>query len=87
MNKKQLIKELVNELSAKNLAIFAGAGLSVSAGFVDWKALLCDLADEMGLNIDKEENDLISLAQYYINEKKGNRSKINQIILEPQNFG
>lgn len=48
---------------------------------MDWKALLCDLADEMGLNIDKEENDLISLAQYYINEKKGNRSKINQIIL------
>lgn len=81
MNKKQFIRELVNELSANNLAIFAGAGLSVAAGFVDWKGLLKDLAEELDLNIDKEENDLISLAQYYINEKQGNRSKINQIIL------
>ena len=81
MNKKQFIRELVNELSANNLAIFAGAGLSVAAGFVDWKGLLKDLAEELDLDIDKEENDLISLAQYYINEKQGNRSKINQIIL------
>ena len=81
MNKKQFIRELVNELSANNLAIFAGAGLSVAAGFVDWKGLLKDLAEELDLNIDKEENNLISLAQYYINEKQGNRSKINQIIL------
>ena len=81
MNKRQFIRELVNELSANNLAIFAGAGLSVAAGFVDWKGLLKDLAEELDLNIDKEENDLISLAQYYINEKQGNRSKINQIIL------
>ena len=81
MNKKQLIKELVNELSANNLAIFAGAGLSVSAGFLDWKALLKELADEIDLDIDKEENDLVSLAQYYVNSKSGNRSKINKIIL------
>ncbi|TQE41128.1 SIR2 family protein [Aggregatibacter actinomycetemcomitans] len=82
MNKKQLIKELVNELSANNLAIFAGAGLSVSAGFVDWKILLRDLADEMNLDIDKEESNLVSLAQYYVNSKCGKRSKINQLILD-----
>ena len=81
LNKEQLIKELVNELSANNLAIFAGAGLSVSAGFLDWKALLKELADEINLDIDKEENDLVSLAQYYVNSKSGNRSKINKIIL------
>ena len=79
---KQFIRELVNELSANNLAVFAGAGLSVAAGFVDWKGLLKDLAEELDLSIDKEENDLISLAQYYINEKQGNRSKMNQIILD-----
>lgn len=82
MDKKQLIKELVNELSANNLAIFAGAGLSISAGFVDWKGLLKEMATELGLDVDKEENNLISLAQYYINENHGNRSKINQIILD-----
>ena len=70
MNKKQFIRELVNELSANNLAIFAGAGLSVAAGFVDWKGLLKDLAEELDLNIDKEENDLISLAQYYITKNR-----------------
>ena len=82
MNRETFIRELVKELSTNNLAIFAGAGLSVSAGFVDWKGLLRDVANELDLNIDKEENDLISLAQYYINEKQGNRSKINQIILD-----
>ena len=82
MNKKQLIKELVNELSANNLAIFAGAGLSVSAGFVDWKILLRDLADEMNLDIDKEESNLVSLAQYYVNSKCGKPLKINQLILD-----
>ena len=82
MNKKYLIRELANELSANNLAIFAGAGLSVSAGFVNWKELLQSLADEMELNIDKEENDLVSLAQYYVNSKCGKRSKINQLILD-----
>jgi len=81
LDKEQLIKNLVNELSANNLAIFAGAGLSVSAGFLDWKALLKELADEIHLDIDKEENDLVSLAQYYVNSKSGNRSKINKIIL------
>ncbi|PIT51281.1 SIR2 family protein [Snodgrassella communis] len=81
MNKKNLIKELVGELSANNLAIFAGAGLSVPAGFMDWKSLLQGLAEEINLNIDKEENDLVSLVQYYVNSKNGNRSKINDLIL------
>lgn len=80
--KNKLIKELSNELSSNNLAIFAGAGLSVSAGFVDWKTLLRELAEEMELDINKEENDLVSLSQYYVNSKCGKRSKINQLILD-----
>ena len=82
MKKEYLIRELVNELSANNLAIFAGAGLSVDAGFVDWKGLLKGLADELDLDIHKEENNLVSLAQYYVNSKCGKRSKINQLILD-----
>ena len=80
MRKKTLIKKLVEEIENNNLAIFAGAGLSVGAGFVDWKNLLRDLADEIGLDVDKEY-DLISLAQYHTNEKGGNRSEINKLIL------
>lgn len=80
MKKEKLIKELSKELSANNLAIFAGAGLSAPAGFVNWKGLLKELAEELDLDIDKEY-DLVTLAQYYINHKSGNRSKINDIIL------
>lgn len=80
MKKEKLIKELSKELSANNLAIFAGAGLSAPAGFVNWKGLLKELAEELELDIDKEY-DLVTLAQYYINHKSGNRSKINDIIL------
>lgn len=80
MKKEKLIKELSKELSANNLAIFAGAGLSAPAGFVNWRGLLKELAEELELDIDKEY-DLVTLAQYYINHKSGNRSKINDIIL------
>lgn len=80
MKKEKLIKELSKELSANNLAIFAGAGLSAPAGFVNWKGLLKELAEELELDIDKEY-DLVTLAQYYSNHKGGNRSKINDIIL------
>lgn len=80
MRKYTLVKKLVEEIENNNLAIFAGAGLSVGAGFVDWRNLLRDLADEIGLDVDKEY-DLISLAQYHTNEKGGNRSEINKLIL------
>lgn len=80
MEKKHLIRDLVTELSSNNLAIFAGAGLSVAAGFVDWKDLLRNLAEDIGLDVDKEY-DLITLAQYYVNEKNS-RNKINQTILD-----
>lgn len=60
-------------------AIFAGAGLSMSSGFVDWKGLLKDLAKEIKLDVEKE-SDLVEVAQYYCNEKQG-RNEINQKIL------
>jgi len=74
------IKIFVRDLAESNVAIFAGAGLSKSAGYVDWPGLLRDIADELGLSVDKE-HDLISLAQYHENEKQ-NRNGINRKILE-----
>lgn len=81
MKKEQLIKTLSKELDEGNLAIFAGAGLSSSAGFVNWKQLLKDIAEELDLDIDKEY-DLVTLAQYHCNKNSGNRAKLNQLILE-----
>lgn len=60
-------------------AIFAGAGLSRPSGFVNWKELLRELAEEILLDVDKEA-DLVEVAQYYCNEKRG-RNELNAKIL------
>lgn len=77
---ESFIKEFVKDLAENNVAVFAGAGLSKSAGFVNWTDLLRDIATELGLSVDKE-HDLISLAQYHVNENRG-KARINKKILE-----
>lgn len=72
------IDKYVKELKNNNAAMFIGAGFSKSAGFVDWKNLLRSIAEDLGLDVDKEY-DLVSLAQYCYN-KYGNRSLINDTI-------
>jgi hypothetical protein len=74
------IDDFVKDLAANNAAIFAGAGMSKDAGFVDWAGMLADIAKELGLEIDKEW-DLISLAQYHVNEKDS-RAKVTKKIIE-----
>lgn len=74
------IDRYVKEIKDNNAAIFVGAGFSKNAGYVDWKSLLKDIADELELDVNKEY-DLVSLAQYYYN-KNGNRSIINDVIFE-----
>lgn len=83
ISKDKLIKKYTKAIREGNAAIFAGAGLSRSSGYVDWKTFLKPLAEELGLDIDKE-SDLLSLAQYYRNET-GNRASINQEILNAFN--
>jgi len=74
---KSFINAFVTEINNGDAAIFAGAGLSTPVGFVNWKGLLKDLADELNLNIEKE-HDLTSIAQYHSNKFK--RGKINNKI-------
>jgi len=77
---EHFIKDFVNDLVENNVAIFAGAGMSKSAGYVDWPSLLSDIADELGLKVDRE-HDLISLAQYHANDR-GNTAGIVKKILQ-----
>lgn len=70
---------VLKELRNKNLAIFAGAGLSRGSGFVDWRGLLKDIASELELDINKEL-DLVSVAQYHFNAN--GRQTINEAIVE-----
>jgi hypothetical protein len=69
-----------------NAAIFAGAGLSCAAGFVNWKELLREIAADLDLDVDKE-NDLIAIAQYHFNEKGNNRQKLNQLLIDEFTHG
>lgn len=75
---KRFIENFVTEINNGDAAIFAGAGLSAASGFVNWKELLRGLAEELKLDVDKE-NDLIGLAQYHFNKFK--RGKINNLII------
>ncbi|MCC9018899.1 SIR2 family protein [Flavobacterium lipolyticum] len=76
---KAFITDYVDKLRQGNATILIGAGLSKAAGFVDWKGLLKDLATELGLRIE-DENDLISIAQFHKNAKQ-NRNKIDEKIV------
>lgn len=60
--------------------LFIGAGVSREAGFVDWKGLLREVAEELDLDIDKE-HDLLAIAQYQVNAR-GGRHDINQQLIE-----
>lgn len=78
IDKKDLISIIEQALYTEELAIFAGAGLSVEAGYCNWKTLLQQPAEKLKLDINKEEHDLISLAQFYCNKNK--RSAINELL-------
>lgn len=85
MNKEieNFILDYVKDLNEGTAALFVGAGLSKGAGFVNWSELLSEIADELGLDIN-QEHDLVSLAQYHVNENR-NKSKITRKIIEEFN--
>ena len=73
------IREFTRELHNKNAAVFAGAGLSMGSGYVDWANLLKEIIQDLGLDPAREA-DLVTVAQYHINKAGGNRSKLTQTI-------
>lgn len=79
ISKEELIRKYTIAIKEGNAAIFGGAGLSRPSGYVDWKGLLRPLAKDINLDVEKE-NDLLSVAQYYRNQR-GTRHGINQALL------
>jgi hypothetical protein len=73
------VRDYVAALREENAAVFAGAGLSIPAGLVDWRALLRDIASDIQLDVDRE-TDLIAVAQFHVNER-GGRHRINQTLV------
>lgn len=75
------IRDFTKDLEAGNAAVFAGAGMSKGSGYVDWPELLRDIASELGLDVDRE-HDLISLAQFHVNQLKGPAKLARRIVEE-----
>lgn len=73
------IETYVQALGDQNAAVFAGAGLSIPAGLVDWRGLLKNVARDVGLDVKKEE-DLVTVAQFHVNERRS-RHQINQALI------
>lgn len=78
LDKKAFIKKFTHELKENNVAIFAGAGMSIPAGYLNWKELLRPLAEDIAIDIEKE-HDLVSIAQYYANENT--RADVNYTLM------
>jgi NAD-dependent SIR2 family protein deacetylase len=74
------IREYTRELHNKNAAVFAGAGLSMGSGYVDWKGLLSEIVRDLGLD-PENEHDLVTIAQYHCNQAGGSRTHLTQTIL------
>ncbi|WP_340481203.1 SIR2 family protein [Vibrio anguillarum] len=74
------IRDYVKDLNEGTASLFAGAGLSIPAGFVNWSQLMQEVAHDLGLKVERE-SDLVSLAQFHVNENR-TRSKINRKIIE-----
>lgn len=73
------VEAYVAALHDQTAAVFAGAGLSIPTGMVDWRTLLKGIARDLGLDVTKE-TDLVTLAQFHVNERRG-RHQINQALI------
>jgi hypothetical protein len=82
---RAFINSFANDIADDTAAIFAGAGLSVASGYVNWIELLREIAEELGLDVDRETN-LVAVAQYHLNERR-NRTRINQKIIDEFSAG
>jgi hypothetical protein len=74
------VVKYLTELREDNAAVFLGAGLSKSAGFVDWIELLSPIAKELGLDA-RRETDLVGVAQFHVNANAAHRHQLNQLLI------
>lgn len=77
---KRFIRLYGDALTNRDAGLFVGAGVSRAAGFVDWRSLLREIAEELGLDVDRE-TDLVALTQFHVNQR-GTRARINQVLID-----
>lgn len=77
----RFIDDYFRDIETGDAGIFAGAGLSVPAGYVDWRDLLRPLANEIDLDIARE-SDLVAVAQFHVNANGMNRARLHRAVVE-----
>ena len=84
ISEAKFLREFTKELRNDNAAAFIGAGFSMPSGYVDWESLLKDIITDLGLD-PKKEHDLVTVAQYSVNQAGGNKTALTRTIV--QNIG
>ncbi len=79
MDKKTFINCVTTDLLYKKVSLFAGAGVSIHAGFPTWEQLLAPCFKDLNLQA-KEGVDLLDVAQKY--EDRHSRKSLNNILLD-----
>ncbi|QDT59464.1 hypothetical protein SV7mr_19710 [Stieleria bergensis] len=80
VDRNLFLRQYSKAIADDTAAVFVGAGLSRPSGYVDWRELLRDIAEDLKLDIDRE-TDLVAIAQYHLN-KVGTRSDLNQLLID-----
>jgi hypothetical protein len=75
------LTDYLGEMVEGNAAVFAGAGLSIPAGFVDWRELVRPLLKEIDLDADLE-TDFVAAAQFHVNANGANRHRLHQAVID-----
>lgn len=75
----RFVDEYLRAIDTNTCGVFAGAGISVSAGFPDWRTLLHDIAKELDLDIQREA-DLAGVMQFHLNRNARTRTRIAAIV-------
>ncbi len=80
LDRNTFLRNYSKAIADNTAALFVGAGLSRPSGYVDWRELLRQVAEDLNLDIDRE-TDLVAIAQYHLN-KTGTRSELNQLLID-----
>jgi hypothetical protein len=79
VERAKFIREYAQWLEQGTGALFIGAGLSMQAGYPDWRSLLREIAEELEVDVD-QEHDLAGVAQWHINKAGKQRTRIAQVV-------